>query len=97
MRGRLRALRRHPLTYLGVALYAVFLITVPFQHHDLECELKTPMHCTACTSSAVASDPHTPVIVGSWSLADVGSAVVFQSMVDGILRTVPSIGRAPPA
>lgn len=96
MRGRLGELRRHPLTYIGVALYAVFLVTAPFQHHDLECELKTPMHCTACTSSAVAADPHTPVVVGSWSLADVGSALVSVPIVDDILLTVRSLGRSPP-
>lgn len=97
MRGRLRELRRHPLTYIGVALYAVFLITAQFQHHDLQCELKTPLHCTACTASALASDPTAPVTVGAWSLADVGSALVFVPIADDILLTVRSSGRSPPA
>ena len=97
MRGWLHDLRRHPLTYIGVALYAVFLVTVPFQHHDLECELKTPLHCTACTSSVVASDPTALVTVGTWSLADAGSAVVTQPVLDDVLLTVRSIGRSPPA
>ena len=97
MRGCLRELRRNPLTFIGVTLYAVFLITAQFQHHDLQCELKTPLHCTACTASAVASDPDTPIVVGAWSLADAGSAVVTQFIAEGVVLTLRSNGRSPPA
>ena len=48
MQGRRRS-QVHAV--LGVAIYALFLVTAPFEHHDLLCHLKTPSHCTACTSS----------------------------------------------
>ena len=82
---------------LGVALYAVFLVTAPFEHHDLLCHLKTPQHCTSCSSSQLGSDPHTPHILGAVHLADAGCAVSFQPLIEATLLAVPSSGRSPPA
>ena len=89
--------RWRPLAFVGVAIYAVFLVTAPFVHHDLLCELKTPQHCTACTSSVVGSDPCRVAIFGAWSLRDAGRADAFQLVVEGPLLTVRSTGRSPPA
>jgi len=97
MRGRLSDRRRQPLALLGVALYAVFLVSAPFEHHDLACHLKNPFHCTACTSSLPGSDPQTPAIIGAWSLADAGRAVAVHVLADDILLSVRSNGRSPPA
>src|SRR5438067_1412765 len=69
MQGRRRS-QVHAV--LGVAIYALFLVTAPFEHHDLLCHLKTPSHCTACTSSVVSADPNTPFLVGAADLADAG-------------------------
>jgi hypothetical protein len=77
-------------------LYALFLLTAPYEHHDLACHLKTPLHCTACTSSVVGSDPHTPAIVGAWHLSDAGRACATQLLSAGALLTVSSNGRSPP-
>ncbi len=82
--------------YLGVGLYAVFLLTAQFEHHDLICHLKTPQHCTACTSSQPGSDPHTPAVVGAWQLADAGRATAFQPLASGVLLAARSTGRSPP-
>jgi hypothetical protein len=82
---------------VGVAIYALFLLTVPFGHHDLLCHLKTPQHCTACTSSLVSADPHTPASAGALDLADAGGAISFHLLTDGFLLTVRSTGRSPPA
>jgi hypothetical protein len=79
------------------ALYAVFLVTVPFEHHDLICHLRTPLHCASCTSSVVGSDPTAPAILGAWALADAGSALAVQFTADDILLPVRSTGRSPPA
>ena len=46
------------LALAGLAIYAVFLVASPFEHHDLLCHLKTPQHCTSCASSQLGSDPH---------------------------------------
>ena len=85
------------LAYVGGAIYALFLITAPFQHHDILCHLKTPLHCTSCTSSLVGSDPHTLAIFGAWNLADAGRAVPFQLLAAGVLLPVRSTGRSPPS
>jgi len=82
---------------VGVAIYAVFLLVAPFEHHDLLCHLKTPTHCTACTSSLVSADPHTPVVPGAADLADAGGAVAVDVITNGFLLTVRSTGRSPPA
>jgi hypothetical protein len=95
MGGRLaRHARTHAVA--GVAIYAVFLVTAPFEHHDLLCELKTPTHCTACTSSLVSADPHTPSVVGAADLADAGGALALDVVRSGFLLTARSTGRSPP-
>jgi hypothetical protein len=82
---------------LGVAIYALFLVTAPFEHHDLVCHFKTPTHCTACTSSLVSADPHTPAGVGAADLPYAGGAFAVDIVADGYLLTVRSTGRSPPA
>jgi len=84
------------LRYAGVGLYALFLLTAQFEHHDLICHVKTPQHCVACISSQLGSDPYSPAIVGSWHLSDAGCAVAFQPVAGGVLLSVRSTGRSPP-
>src|SRR4029079_12290178 len=67
--------RLRRLATVAVALYAVFLVASPFEHHDLQCELRTPLHCTACTGNALGSDPQTGAVLGASPLVDAGSAV----------------------
>ena len=97
MRDRLGHRRWRLLAFAGGALYALFLIVAPYEHCDLVCHLKTPLHCTSCSSSLVGSDPHTPALVGAWDLADAGRAVVESVIADGVLLPVRSTGRSPPA
>jgi hypothetical protein len=84
------------LAFVGATVYGLFLLTAPFGHHDPDCHLKTPQHCTACASSVVGSDPHTPRLPGLWQLADAGSAFSVLQPVHGILLPVRSTGRSPP-
>jgi hypothetical protein len=77
-------------------LYALFLLAVPFTHHDLACHLKTPFHCTACMSSPPGSSPEAPAAAAAVQLFDAGSAVSCPPLADGALLVVPSIGRSPP-
>ena len=85
------------LALVGMALYAVFLLASPFEHHDLQCELKTPQHCTSCTSAQLGSDPQTPLTPGVWHLADAGRALAVHHLSDDTLLVVRSTGRSPPA
>jgi hypothetical protein len=83
--------------FLYAALYAVFLAASPFEHHDLSCELKTPLHCTACASTLVGSDPAGLASVAWTPLTVVGRAIVIHIEFHGVLLPVRSTGRSPPA
>ena len=80
-----------------MAIYALFLVASPFEHHDLSCELKTPQHCTSCTSTQLSSDPQTLLDPGTWQLADAGRAASFIVLARGTLLVVRTTGRSPPA
>jgi hypothetical protein len=82
---------------VGFAFYSVFLLTTPFLHHDLACELKAPQHCTACASSVLGADPNPPIAPGTSNLDDAGRLVAEQVLADDLLLTVRSSGRSPPA
>ena len=88
---------RQRLAFVWLAVYAIFLAATPFEHHDLLCELKTPLHCTACTSSVLGSDPAGSAPVGAWTLTDLGRAFIVEVTPSGILLSVRSTGRSPPA
>lgn len=97
MQGRWADRRARILGFVGLALYALFLVASPFEHHDLLCEVKTPRHCTACTSSLVGADPNSAAVAGAWHLADAGSAVSIQVLATDTLLAIRSTGRSPPA
>jgi|SRR5471030_325600 len=94
-RGSTRLSRR--LALVGMAIYALFLVASPFEHHDLSCELKTPQHCTSCSSTQLGSDTHVSVAPGAAQLGDAGSAASFVLLDEGTLLVVRTTGRSPPA
>jgi hypothetical protein len=89
-------LRLRRLTTAAVALYAVFLVVSPFAHHDLQCEMRTPLHCTACAATALGSDLQTDIVANLWHLDDAGSAVIVQVSAQPLLLAVHTSGRSPP-
>src|SRR5579864_8203052 len=94
-RGTGRLSRRVAL--VGMAIYALFLVASPFEHHDLSCELKTPQHCTSCTSTQLGSDTHVELAPGAAQLADAGRATALVLLDEGTLLVVRSTGRSPPS
>ena len=46
-----RARRLKPGALALALLYAFVLIGAAFEHHDLDCELKSRTHCTSCVFS----------------------------------------------
>ena len=88
--------RLRVLAFAGLAIYALFVVASPFEHHDLSCELKTPQHCTACTSSLLGSDPDAPTTLDSSRLTDAGTALSVQLLADGALLPARASGRSPP-
>jgi hypothetical protein len=83
--------------FFSVAFYALFLFTSQFGHHDLLCHLKTPQHCTACTSSIVGDDTEVPSTPGAAHLVDAGRTAGFELPAVGVLLPVRTTGRSPPA
>jgi len=80
----------------ALAIYAVFLCASPFEHHDLSCELKTPQHCVACTSTVLGSDPDIPSVDAVCTLADAGRALPLDVRGDSLLLVARTPGRSPP-
>jgi hypothetical protein len=97
MTGKLRHTRIRRLPYIGMALYVLFLVASPFEHHDLVCHLKTPQHCTTCASAQLGADPRPPLTVDACHLADAGRAVSFEILAESTLLAVQSTGRSPPS
>jgi hypothetical protein len=81
----------------GMALYALVLLTAPFEHHDLVCHIKTPQHCMSCSASLLGSDPHTPAVIGADHLDDIGSATQVLPLPESTIFAARSSGRSPPA
>ena len=88
--------RTFGLRLVSLALYAVFLVSAPFEHHDFSCELKTPLHCTACASTSLGADPHTADPLGLPRLADAGATVAEVQLAQSLIFAVRSTGRSPP-
>jgi len=82
---------------LTAVLCAFVDIASPFEHHDLVCHLKTPAHCTACSSSLASTSPAAVAGAGVVTLADLGSAVTRLPQIEGARLAVRAFGRAPPA
>jgi len=83
--------------FAGVALAVAFLVVAPFTHHDLQCHIKTPLHCTACASGLVSSDPCAPEIGGAPTFAYAGSVSAALPSLRELLLTVRLTGRSPPS
>jgi len=84
------------MRFVAVALYALFLVTAPFEHHDFSCELKTPLHCTACVSTSVGADPDTSDPLGLPQLSDAGATAAPIVLGESAIFAVRSTGRSPP-
>jgi hypothetical protein len=85
------------LTAIAFALYAIFLVTAEFEHHDLACHFKTPQHCTSCNASPLSSTPNAPMALMAYRLADAGCAYAAAVMLEGAEPIAPWSGRSPPA
>jgi hypothetical protein len=96
MIGRLVSRRFRWHVGLSLALFAFFLATTQFEHHDIVCHLKNPQHCTACASSQLGSDPHAPVSLSDIVLVDAGGAAPVARLLIGSLLPARLSGRSPP-
>jgi hypothetical protein len=91
-----RALPNRRRVLLGAGLYALVLIGSPALHHDFVCHLKSSAHCTACTSTPVASSEVHAVRPDDWSFPDAGQARVLEAPSVQVVTLLPTTGRSPP-
>src|ERR1700682_1977777 len=92
--GHCRSLRS---AAVEVAIYLVILLVAPFAHHDLDCHLKTPLHCPACASSQVGLNTPLPAVARAADLPDAGDVITRQTPADGTQLPCRSLGRSPPS
>jgi hypothetical protein len=90
--GWLRRLR-----YVSVGLHLLFVLAAPFEHHDLICHLKQPLHCTACVSSPLGSGATAIAVVDAEPLRDAGRLHDLLPPSKGTTLAVQLTGRSPPA
>ena len=81
---------------LAAALYCLVVLAASFEHHDVICHIRNPLHCTACTASLPGSDPQALATPRTFQLADAGRAVTVHLTARGALLVVRSTGRSPP-
>jgi len=82
--------------WLGLVLYAAVLVLAPFQHHDIECHLKNPLHCTACSSVQAGTDPAAVTAVPVAPLVELGFAVSSYRPAKTFVLVADFNGRSPP-
>lgn len=98
MRGRTPGRsRRGTWVLLGLGLYALALVGNPLLHHDLACHLKSPTHCTACTSSPTASRIEDGIRLEAWRLQEAGRAHTAPRPGASTASPLRTSGRSPPA
>jgi hypothetical protein len=83
--------------WLGVGCYLLALAVAPLLHHDLECHVKSPTHCTACMASppGLCSAPGAPL--DGTPLHDAGSVEAARAKAPAPTFAVDAPGRSPPA
>jgi len=82
---------------LGVGIYALVLIASPLLHHDLDCHLKSPSHCGACTANPLASRVERGLGPGGLRLPVAGRVEALQPSPPQAASPVRLPGRSPPA
>ena len=85
------------LALQGIVLHTLVLTIADFEHHDLLCHFKTPLHCTSCAIGSAGSEPRTPSAAGSCSLSDAGRIVALHDVGSTVLLPVRTRDRSPPS
>jgi len=81
---------------LEVAIFLAVLLAAQFEHHDLACHAKSPLHYTACASAQVGLETRVGTAAHTAGLADAGGVITYQSLPNGTRLPVRSTGRSPP-
>ena len=82
--------------WLGLALYAIFLLAAPLAHHDFACHQTTPAHCPACVAADSGLDSPLRVSFVAERLPALGTLAVCIPAAGGTWLPSAAAGRAPP-
>ncbi len=96
MFGRARGRRRIGVV-LGLGLYALVLVVSPLLHHDLDCHLRSPSHCSACTANPLASRVESGVRLDALRLPVAGCVETLRQKAPHAASPVCLPARSPPA
>jgi hypothetical protein len=82
---------------VALSLYTLVLLGSPILHHDLECHLKRPGHCDACTANPQAPRIETGLGLVAAPLLAAGRVECGHVSSPSAAGFSPTRGRAPPA
>lgn len=82
--------------WLGVVLYAAFLLTAPLAHHHVLCDRSSPAHCPACVADQPGPDVPLLTDFVATELPLLGPVVVRARLAGDAWLPPLTIGRAPP-
>jgi hypothetical protein len=80
-----------------VLVYAVVLGLSPALHHDIDCHLKSPTHCSACLASPAASGAQGAQDLAAGGRPTTGRIERFRASWPVPPGRAPLTGRGPPA
>jgi len=82
--------------WLGLALYATFLLAAPLAHHDFACHRTTPAHCPSCVAAHPGLGIPLRVSIVAETLPAPGALAVCIPADGGTWLPSAAAGRAPP-
>ena len=83
--------------WLGLGCYLLALGLTPSLHHDIDCHVKSPTHCTACMASPPGLCAAAGVPLDATPLHDAGRVEAARASAPVPSLAVATPGRAPPA
>ena len=88
--------RRRRGVLLGIGLYALVVLGSPLLHHDVARHFKSASHCTACTSTPIASSEVHGVVLDAARLPEAGLARIPEVASVPAAPQLTTPGRSPP-
>ena len=80
----------------GLLLQGLVLSATPFQHHDLECHLRSATHCTACVATPLASRVERASGPDATQLLLTGRLLTHHESAPRVYDRSPTSSRGPP-
>jgi hypothetical protein len=80
-----------------LVVYALVVGVSPAVHHDIQCHLKSPTHCSGCLAHPSAARAESTEDLAAVSLPAAGAIERFRTACPVAPGRVPVTGRAPPA